>query len=73
LLRKTLAGRWHYRRTPDGRVDRSGAKKPNSPWADVGDAFANLCAWLVPGTAQELEKPKPRPPLVYKHLYGQFS
>jgi hypothetical protein len=74
LLRRSLAGRWHYRRTPDGRVDRSGAKKPNSPWADVGDGFANLCSWLVPGTAQEFdEKPKPRPARIYGRVLGSFQ
>jgi len=38
LLRSAFASRWYYVRTPDGRVDRSRPKKPNSPFADVGDA-----------------------------------
>jgi len=53
LLRQALGSRWYYRQTPDGRVDRSGPKKPNSPWADVGDAFAYLCAWLRPGSRMD--------------------
>jgi hypothetical protein len=48
ILSQALANRWYYPRTPDGRVDRSKPKKPNSPWADVGDAFAYLCGWLAP-------------------------
>jgi hypothetical protein len=53
LLRQALGSRWYYPRTPDGRVDRSRPKKPNSPWADVGDAFAYLCARLRPGAMRE--------------------
>lgn len=49
LLRQALGGRWYYPRTPDGRVDRSRPKKPNSPAADIGDAFAYLAGWLRPG------------------------
>jgi hypothetical protein len=58
-LRQALGGRWYYRQTPDGRVDRSGPKKPNSPWADVGDAFAYLAGWLLRGAAHSTG---PRPP-----------
>ena len=57
LLRSALAARWYYPQTPDGRVDRSRPKKPNSPFADVGDAAAYLFGWLRPGTVRE---PKPR-------------
>jgi hypothetical protein len=48
ILRSALISRWYYPQTPDGRVDRSRPKKPNSPWADVGDAFAYLCGYLSP-------------------------
>jgi hypothetical protein len=48
LLRQALRSRWYYPRTPDGRVDRSRPKKPNSPWADLGDALAYLLGWLAP-------------------------
>jgi hypothetical protein len=57
ILRSALAARWYYPQTPDGRVDRSRPKKPNSPWADVGDAAAYLFGWLRPGTVRE---PKPK-------------
>jgi hypothetical protein len=57
LLRSALSSRWYYPQSPDGRVDRSRPKKPNSPWADIGDAFAYLCGWLKPGT---VGPPKPR-------------
>jgi hypothetical protein len=48
LLVQSLAGRWYYPEA-NGQVDRTGAKKPNSPWADIGDAFANLAGWLLGG------------------------
>lgn len=48
LLVQSLAGRWYYPES-NGQVDRTGAKKPNSPWADIGDAFANLAGWLLGG------------------------
>lgn len=48
LLVQSLEGRWYYPEA-NGQVDRTGAKKPNSPWADIGDAFANLAGWLLGG------------------------
>ena len=73
LLRSAFASRWFYPRTPDGRVDRSRPRKPNSPFADIGDAAAYAFGWLRPGTAQEYDpKPRPRPPLVYRHFYGKI-
>jgi len=54
LLVQTLAGRWYYPQTADGRVDISGPKKPNSPFADLGDAFAYLCGWLLGGESMEV-------------------
>jgi hypothetical protein len=50
LLRHAFAARWYYPKTADGRVDRSRPKKPNSPWADVGDAAAYVLGWLKPGS-----------------------
>ena len=38
-------GRWYYK-TIDQQVDRTGPEKPNSPWADLGDAAAYLMGWL---------------------------
>lgn len=73
LLRTALGSRWYYPQTPDGRVDRSRPRKPNSPYADIGDAAAYLCGWLLPGTDQTYEKPKPRQPLVYKRLLADFG
>jgi hypothetical protein len=52
LLRQALSSRWYYPQTPDGRVDRSRPRKPNSPWADIGDAAAYLLGWLRPGAAR---------------------
>ena len=59
LLRQAFASRWYYPKTADGRVDRSRPKKPNSPWADVGDASAYLFGWLKPGS--EVDDAPPRP------------
>ena len=73
LLRTALGSRWYYPRTPDGRVDRSRPRKPNSPYADIGDAAAYAFGWLRPGTAPEYDpKPKPRPPRRYGRLLGEF-
>ena len=72
LLRQALGSRWYYPRTPDGRVDRSRPRKPNSPWADVGDAFAYLLGWLVPGAEVTLGPSKPRPPRRYGRLLGSL-
>lgn len=62
ILRGALASRWYYPQSPDGRVDRSRPKKPNSPWADIGDAFAYLCGWLKPGSVSKPKGPGWRPP-----------
>lgn len=40
--------RWYYK-MEDGQVDRTGPEKPNSPWADLGDASAYLLDWLQGG------------------------
>jgi hypothetical protein len=47
LLRSAFASRWYYPKSPDGRVDRSRPKKPNSPFSDLGDAAAYLLGWLA--------------------------
>jgi hypothetical protein len=52
LLVQALLGRWYYSYTATGQVDRTGPKKPNSPFADLGDAFANLAGWLLGGEMQ---------------------
>lgn len=45
VLITSLMGRWYYA-VKDGQVDRTGPEKPNSPWADLGDALAYLLDWL---------------------------
>lgn len=61
LLRTAFEARWIYAQTADGRVDRSRAKKPNSPWSDVGDAAAYLFGWLQPGRVKKHRPPGWRP------------
>jgi hypothetical protein len=73
LLRTAFGSRWYYVRTPDGRVDRSRPKKPNSPWTDIADGAAYLFGWLRPGTDQAYRKPAPRPPREYGALLGQMG
>ena len=73
LLRTSFGSRWYYPRTPDGRVDRSRPKKPNSPFADIGDAAAYAFGFLRPGTNQSYQKPAPRPPRKYGYLLGQLG
>lgn len=55
-LLAALAGQWYYP-TVDGLPDRSHPKKPNSPWADLGDAFANLLSFLQTGEHRYEETP----------------
>lgn len=56
LLIHALNGRWYYPKKDDGQVDRTGPKKPNSPWADVGDACAYLLGWLLGGDLMETQR-----------------
>lgn len=54
LLIEALSAKWFYPTLPNGQIDSSGPKKPNSPWADVGDSFAYLCGWLLSGDSMEV-------------------
>lgn len=54
LLIQALNTRWFYPTLPSGQVDRTGPKKPNSPAADIGDAFAYLCGWLLSDEPMEI-------------------
>ena len=54
LLIDALSGAWYYPVNTDGQVDRTGPKKPNSPAADLGDATAYLCGWLLGGEPMEI-------------------
>lgn len=65
LLRQAFGSRWYYPKTPDGRVDRSRPKKPNTPWADVGDAAAYLLGWLRPGTTADVDSGRRLQPVAY--------
>ena len=59
LLVQAFEGRWFYPITSDGQVDRTGPKKPNSPFADLGDAAAYLFGWLLGGDLMEVPTPGP--------------
>jgi hypothetical protein len=59
LLIQAFEGRWFYPITGDGQVDRTGPKKPNSPFADLGDAAAYLCGWLLGGDLMDVPTPGP--------------
>ena len=56
LLVDAFASRWFYPVGANGQVDRTGPKKPNSPWADVGDAAAYLFGWLLSGDSMEINR-----------------
>jgi hypothetical protein len=58
LLVQALSGRWYYPEL-NGQVDRTGPKKPNSPWADIGDAFAYLDGWLLGGDMMTIPESGP--------------
>jgi hypothetical protein len=55
LLVQAFSTRWFYSTLPGGQVDRAGPKKPNSPWADVGDACAYLFDWLLSGEPMDMQ------------------
>ena len=59
LLIQAFEGRWFYPITSDGQVDRTGPKKPNSPFADLGDAAAYVFGWLLGNDMME-SAPFPR-------------
>ena len=59
LLVQAFEGRWFYPTTSDGQVDRTGPKKPNSPWADLGDAAAYLFGWLLGDELMTVPQPGP--------------
>lgn len=48
-LIKAWNGLWHYTVTNTGDVRKEEPKKPNPPWADLGDASAYLIAHMAPG------------------------
>ena len=54
LVVQALNTRWFYPTLPSGQVDRTGPKKPNSPAADIGDAFAYLAGWLLGCESMEI-------------------
>jgi hypothetical protein len=54
LLVQAFSWQWWYPIGNDGQVDRSGPKKPNSPFADIGDAAAYLFGWLLGGELMEV-------------------
>ncbi len=60
LLIQALSVKWFYPTLPNGQVDRTGPKKPNSPWADVGDALAYLADWLVGSDSMENSYQEPK-------------
>ena len=59
MLVQAFEGRWFYPITSDGQVDRTGPKKPNSPFADLGDAAAYLFGWLLGSDLMEVPTPGP--------------
>lgn len=55
LLVEAYQGRWFYEKDPKtDQVNRTGPKKPNSPWADIGDASAYLYGWLLGGELMDV-------------------
>jgi hypothetical protein len=68
LLRKALAGRWHYAKNAAGTVVRDLPMKPNHPWEDLGDALCYLIGGMAP--SREIPKPVKRAPLQYTRVLG---
>ena len=63
LVIRAWRGLWHYAVNYDGQVRRERPKKPDPPWADVGDASAYLLADMAPLAPQTPDRP--RPPRAY--------
>ncbi len=60
LLREAFSGHWFYKvDAVTDQIDRTGPKKPNSPWADIGDAAAYLYGWLLGGELMDVAPPGP--------------
>lgn len=58
-LAKAYNGMWHYAITLQGQLRKEEPKKPNPPWADLGDASCYLLAGMAPKRAQRPEGWKP--------------
>jgi hypothetical protein len=59
VLRRALAGAWYFPRRADGSIARELPKKPNPPYADVGDALTYLLAALQPVPPRPPTPPRP--------------
>lgn len=74
LLIKAWRGLWHYAVTNAGGVRREEPKKPNPPWADIGDASAYLIANMAPLAPPRDRTKRPKPARVafdpYEYLHG---
>jgi hypothetical protein len=57
-LIKAWRGMWHYAVTVTGSVRTEEPKKPNPPWADLGDASAYLLADMAPLAPPRSNAPK---------------
>lgn len=58
MLRKTLAGKWHYRRLKISGVEERYKDEPekNHPWSDLGDALGYGC--MGAGEAKRFQRPQ---------------
>jgi len=53
LLRRALAGEWHYAVTRSGQVARDLPAKPNRPWEDLGDGMIYFAAGIATAARRE--------------------
>ena len=65
-LAKAMNGMWHYAITIQGQLRKEEPKKPNPPWADLGDAACYLLAGMAPMSAKRTGPIQPATGLGFK-------
>lgn len=65
LIRRALAGQWHYDLTRGGMVERDAPAKNERLFADVGDALCYVLGAMQPSRPLRLRNQKPAPSKIH--------